>query len=618
MTGDTATTQRALWAWQADALAAWRSAGERGIVEAVTGTGKTRVGVHAIGEALAVARPALVLVPTTALLRQWARVLTDELPPGTRIGLLGDGRVSSFRDCSVLVATVQSASRRRPAPPAGATGGLLVADECHRLGAPTFAEALHPQFDQRLGLTATLERPDDGVDEQLLPYFGQVVHSYGFREALADQVIAPFRIATLGVELTPSERERYEENRDRATAARNQLIRRFGLPSSPFGDFLAEVTAASKGSFTSPLTRTARRYLAAFHAYREVLASTRQKLDVVPDLAPAIDNAGGTLLFGESVAATLRMTDDLRAEGVTVEAVHGAVPSNVRQDVLRRFASRELDAVAAPRVLDEGVDVPEADLAVIVAASQSQRQMIQRLGRVVRLKEDGRPARLVIMYVRGTTEDPATGGHEAFLDLVLEVAQEQQDFRADEIDPLLAYLEDGLGEVPALADSSGWWDAWSTNAPELGLSVSADAGQDHTPSSDRPENEPWWYAARAGAWRNLQPPERDSDLPEWLELRVARPAEDHEIRRLVDRFRHRVRELAPAEEQRLAQLPIVRHVAAHPPAVADTLLELEADRIEEELTGSFPPPFRPSRVRVQYRRDPHVLSEPRMNDQWQV
>ena len=73
-------------------------------------------------------------------------------------------------------------------------------------------------------------------------------------------------------------------------------------------------------------------------------------------------------------------------------------------------------------MLDEGVDVPAADLAVILAASRSRRQMIQRMGRVLRRKPDGRAARFIIVYARGTVEDPALGAHEGFLDEITPVA----------------------------------------------------------------------------------------------------------------------------------------------------------------------------------------------------
>jgi superfamily II DNA or RNA helicase len=74
-------------------------------------------------------------------------------------------------------------------------------------------------------------------------------------------------------------------------------------------------------------------------------------------------------------------------------------------------------------VLDEGVDVPDAELAVVLAAFRTRRQMIQRLGRVLRLKPDGRAATLVIAFAIDTREDPAQGAQEHFLSEVTDVAR---------------------------------------------------------------------------------------------------------------------------------------------------------------------------------------------------
>ena len=86
--------------------------------------------------------------------------------------------------------------------------------------------------------------------------------------------------------------------------------------------------------------------------------------------------------------------------------------------------------LAAPRVLDEGIDVPAADLAVIVGASRSRRQMIQRMGRVLRRKPDGRRARFAVLFVEGTVEDPRLGAHEAFLGEIIDVADRVSCFPA--------------------------------------------------------------------------------------------------------------------------------------------------------------------------------------------
>jgi RNA polymerase primary sigma factor len=104
------------------------------------------------------------------------------------------------------------------------------------------------------------------------------------------------------------------------------------------------------------------------------------------------------------------------------EAIHSRQNPLERSAVLARFAEGDLDVVTAPQVLDEGVDVPVADLAVILAASRSRRQMIQRMGRVLRRKPDGRLARFVVVSVQDTVEDPALGAHEGFLEEVTAVA----------------------------------------------------------------------------------------------------------------------------------------------------------------------------------------------------
>ena len=108
------------------------------------------------------------------------------------------------------------------------------------------------------------------------------------------------------------------------------------------------------------------------------------------------------------------------------------------------FRSGTTRVLAAPRVLDEGIDVPEAELAVILAASRSKRQMIQRMGRVVRRKQDGRRAAFVVMFVPGTSEDPRTGAHGDFLELLTDVADDVSVL--SEANPVTG-LKDWLGNT---------------------------------------------------------------------------------------------------------------------------------------------------------------------------
>ena len=95
----------------------------------------------------------------------------------------------------------------------------------------------------------------------------------------------------------------------------------------------------------------------------------------------------------------------LQSNGVRAEAIHGGTAAEERERVLDEFRRGVLSAVVAPRILDEGVDVPDADLGVILATSSRRLQMIQRMGRILRKKKDGRRARFILLYVKGTAED---------------------------------------------------------------------------------------------------------------------------------------------------------------------------------------------------------------------
>lgn len=420
----------ALYAWQAEALAAWIARGRRGVVEAVTGTGKTMVGVAAVLEQLRSRGQALVLVPTKELQRQWIGVLRERLPGAMLVGHLGDGGGGSLTTNDVVVAIVNTlrGADARPIRP----HGLLVADECHRYGSACNRLALDPRFDRRLGLSATYARDDDGHHTWLEPYFGPSCYQLGYRRAIGDGVAARVAVALVGVRFDTAERTRYEELTLVMGRAAARLIERYGLPRDTYGAFMRAVNALADGSHDHDGTRLARQYRQAATERRRLLAAANGKAHTLETLAPAIRAADRTIVFTETIAASEEAADRLAGNGVPTGVVHSGLPGNLRRGVLDRFASGAVRAVSAPRVLDEGIDVPAADLAVILGASRSRRQMIQRMGRVLRCKRDGRRARFAVLFVEGTVEDPARGAHEGFLNEVTEVADAVRRFPAAE------------------------------------------------------------------------------------------------------------------------------------------------------------------------------------------
>ena len=419
-----------LYPWQRRALGAWRKLGSRGVVEAVTGAGKTRLALQAILEAATEGRKAAIIVPTIELVRQWNRELATHVIPRTprelRIGRLGAGSGDDLSACDILVSTAASAAKWQMLR--GGDSGLLVADECHHYGADVWSAGLEEGFHQRLGLTATYEREDDGIEMQLDPYFGGVCYSVGYEEALRDDVIAPFRIAFVGARFSPEEYLAYEEADAKARKYRHLLIADWGLTAEPFGVFMREVQQLRHANVTEG-SKLAGFYLSAFTRRRKLLAESAAKLDVVASLSPAVDAAQRTIVFAQTVAAANHAITRLRAHGHAGAVIEASLDAEERRDTFAAFERGDYAVVAAPKLLDEGVDVPAADLAIILATSRSRRQLIQRMGRVIRKKVDGRPARVVILYVQDTAEDPETGAHQDFLEEVTESALEVRVFR---------------------------------------------------------------------------------------------------------------------------------------------------------------------------------------------
>lgn len=499
-----------LWAWQAEAIDAWHAADCRGVVEAVTGAGKTMLGLTAVFEAFRLGVKSLVLVPTAELQNQWQSRLHATIPEAV-VGTLGNGRHDSFADCDVLVAIINSAARRELL--ADHHSGLLVADECHRYAAPTFVKALSVRFTYRLGLTATYSRPDSAETSQLDPYFGGVIYGLWYDRALADGVIAPFDIALVGVPLSPHERQDYDDYTSTISKVGRGLRHRLRLVDAPIEVLMrAAQKLAGRKNDQSPECIMARRYLDAVSRRLGLLANAHEKLVLLQGLTGVIDKSAGTLVFAETIDTSTRAGDLLAENEIAVEVISSASSPQERRGALQRFAAGHARALCAPRILDEGIDVPEADLAVIISGTRQKRQTIQRLGRVIRRKPHGGKGRLVFVYAQDTTEDPAAGRSDPF-ETIIPFADRVESFGLSQLGELIRFLMPEADQTvdsasSAVATSSSPESAPSTPAPPAGH-----RGRTEAPATDDSENEA--IVLRLGPHdddSHSEPPERLVDV----------------------------------------------------------------------------------------------------------
>ncbi|MGU3585328.1 DEAD/DEAH box helicase family protein [Rhodococcus sp. C26F] len=423
-----------LRAWQREAFDAWTRADRSAVVEAVTGTGKTTLGIAAVADGVARGMDVLVVVPGIELLEQWHRAIRRTLPD-VPVGRRGGGHSDNFEGKRILVSTVHSAISTSAPQPSGPA--LLVADEVHRYGAVTFSKLLTDRFPERIGLTATFERSDDGVERFLLPYFRTVVEGCSYERGHADGILAPVNVMLVAVPFDPTEAVEYQEYDEQARKLRGDLIEKFGCAGQPFGEFMRDVQLLGGGDGADRSTWVARKYLHAFSKSRSLLAECRGKREVLRGLGVMLKETGRALAFSETRESSRAAAEVLLEEGVLAAPFTSDLSRSDRTRLLNEFKSGTLTALVAPKVLDEGVDVPEADVGIILASSKSRRQMIQRMGRIIRPKSDGRPASFLVMYAENSSEDPANGAHGTFLEQLTGIASQVVTVSAEDAPNLL-------------------------------------------------------------------------------------------------------------------------------------------------------------------------------------
>lgn len=389
--------------WQANALERWKNE-RRGIVQVVTGGGKTVFAQLCLLEFFAEEGPgqALIIVPTISLLDQWCVALQDEL--GVRpdqIGLLS-GQERPTGEESIIVAVINTA-RSFTASFAKGRRVFLIVDECHRAGSPANAKALEGEFGATLGLSATPEREyDEGFQALIAPRLGPIIYEYTYLDAARDSVISPFSLTNIRIELLSDEDEKYSKlSRSIARASRQ----------------------AQGGDGDERLKRLLQHRAA-------VSANATMRIPVAVRIVEA-HRGERVVVFHERIEAANRIVDVLRKRGHRATIYHAEIGPTVRRDNLRLFRKGLFDVLVCCRALDEGINVPEASVAVIASSTASHRQRIQRLGRILR-KAKGKDSAAVYTIFATEEERKRLEREEASLQGITSVSWRQGRAQADD------------------------------------------------------------------------------------------------------------------------------------------------------------------------------------------
>lgn len=348
--------QRQARDYQEEAIKCWQAAGKRGLIILPTGTGKSFVAELAM---LSVQRSTLIVAPTIDLMNQWYDILssTFQVP----IGLLGGG-YHEIED--ITISTYDSAYLYMDRY--GNRFGLVIFDEVHHLPGPSYmqaAECCIAPF--RLGLTATLERPDERhlLLDQVV---GPVIYYRSIRD-MAGEYLADYEVEQIIVDLDPDEAEQYH----RAREIYRNFIREKGIKlGSPDG--------WSKFIQISSRSATGRRAMKAFQEARRIALAAPSKLRGLEGLL-RMHHRDRTIIFTNDNDTVYHISRRFLLPAITHQT-----DAKERKLFLQRFNEGIYPCLVTSRVLNEGVNIPEANVAIVLSGTGSVREHVQRLGRILR------------------------------------------------------------------------------------------------------------------------------------------------------------------------------------------------------------------------------------------
>ncbi len=360
--------------FQEDALNSWLK-GKRGIIVLPTGAGKTYIALKAM-EILK--EPTLIVVPTLPLLNQWREIIESFY--GIEVGIIGGGKENLN---SITVITYDSAYLR--AAELGNRFQFIVFDEVHHLAAEGYIEIAELSVSPyRMGLTATLER-EDGRHRLLFPLVGGVVYQLTPKE-LAGEHLSEFDTIRIRVDLLDDEKMKYE----RFLKEYKESLRKVGISMRSLDDFRKLIMRSGRNIY-------ARQALLSWNEARKIAINSKAKLQVLQDLLESHKD-DKVIIFTEYN----EMAEEI-SKRFLIPLITHRTSRKEREKILNAFKIGSVTKIVTSKVLDEGLDVPDARVGIILGGTGSRREFIQRLGRILR-KREGKRAVLYEVVSKGTSE----------------------------------------------------------------------------------------------------------------------------------------------------------------------------------------------------------------------
>lgn len=383
-----------LWEHQKRALETWLSSGGRGILEMATATGKTMVGLAAAEKLFALhgSLRVLVLAHSRALLDQWRREAIEKLgfvgePNGSyKQPLRYDGFVVEFE-------TLQKVYRD---PGAYATD-LLIVDEVHHGAGLQFRKALDLPCRWKMGLSATVEGAERG--QVLDRHLGRTVYTFTLKEAREQGIVPDFNLYVHKTFLDVAEdvefrdiSEQIKRLLNHINASHERLIKILsGYKFSRFEN-LADFVRLMRNSRYSEteVPEEWQKLVGLVYKRRLIIHRSSPKMERAVDLIRHLGKTKKCVVFSMDIATCERIYGSVK-DAVNAYRVHSGLHRDDVKRTLSGFRNCTTGVLIAPKMLDEGIDVPDAEIGINVASAKTRLQLVQRMGRILRNRPDKRP-----------------------------------------------------------------------------------------------------------------------------------------------------------------------------------------------------------------------------------
>jgi len=366
--------------WQVEAYKAWEEAKHAGTIEATTASGKTYLGMmvhYSFPD-----KKLLVVVPTIHLMYQWQlefqKTFKEILNIDLDIGLVGDGKHEFNKN--IVVAVVDSIRT------ADLTMfDIVILDEAHRYMSEVNKLFIqNHKFETLMALTATMERPD-GLHKTFLESY-PCVYKVSQKEGIEAGWLCKYTVYNMPCQLLPKEKDTYNVH--------DRFVKSNWFRYRSMGNVMAAMRRYD---------RNACDLMKAITKRRQILMNSATKIVHTANLIISNPNAK-SIVFGEYKNAAEKLYKILQRHNISCAIYHSGLNTKLRDEMLEGFKNDVFRVIISVKCLDEGLNVPSAERAIIMGGSKVERQIIQRLGRVLR-KQGDKQAVVIQLYVPDTKDE---------------------------------------------------------------------------------------------------------------------------------------------------------------------------------------------------------------------